>query len=191
MSSTGSVTRWIDQLEAGDHEAAQPLWDRYFPRLVQLARGKLGAKPRVADGEDVALSAFDTFCRGLKDGRFLELQDRDNLWKLLIVLTARKAYHVLRDEQAQIRGGGQTAGSPEELDQVESPEPSPEFAAEFAENCERLMKLLGNDELLRTIALRKLEGYTNEEIAAQVDRVPRTVERKLNRIRRLWKESPS
>jgi hypothetical protein len=70
MSSTGSVTRWIDQLEVGDLAAAQPLWDRYFHRLVELARRKLGAKPRVTDGEDVALSAFDSFCRGLKDGRF-------------------------------------------------------------------------------------------------------------------------
>src|SRR5271166_6472385 len=68
MSSTGSVTRWINQLEAGDLAAAQPLWDRYFQHLVELARRKLGSKPRAKkDEEDVALSAFDSFCRGLKD----------------------------------------------------------------------------------------------------------------------------
>src|ERR1022692_4206440 len=165
MSSDGSITRWIDQLQAGDLAAAQPLWERYFHLLVELARRKLGAKPRVADEEDVALSAFDSFCRGLKRGRFPDLQDRDNLWKLLVVLTARKACHLMRDEQRLKRGGTQTAGTAQELKQVLSLEPSPEFAAELAENCHRLLDLLGNAEL-RTIALSKMEGYTTEEIAA-------------------------
>src|SRR5712691_6856720 len=84
MSSEGSITRWIGQLEAGDPAAAQPIWERYFRQLVELARRKLlGVRPHVADEEDVALSAFDSFCRGLKRGRFPDLQDRDNLWKLL------------------------------------------------------------------------------------------------------------
>ena len=37
----GSVTRWIDELKGGDPAAAQPLWDRYYERLVRLARTKL------------------------------------------------------------------------------------------------------------------------------------------------------
>jgi DNA-directed RNA polymerase specialized sigma24 family protein len=191
MSSAGSITRWIDRLQAGDPAAAQPLWEHYFHRLVDLARRKLGAKPRVADQEDVALSAFDSFCRGLKRGRFPTLQDRDNLWKLLVVLTARKACHVIRDEQRRKRGGGQTAATAEELERVVSPEPSPEFAAELAENCQRLLDLLGDAEL-RTIALSKMEGYTIDEIAGQRNCAPRTVERKLRLIRGLWeKECPS
>ena len=119
MSSDGSITRWIGQLQAGDPAAAQPLWERYFRHLVDLARRKLlGARPQGADEEDVALSAFDSFCRGLKRGRFPELQDRDNLWKLLVVLTARKACHLLRDEQRLKRGGGQKAGTAADLQQV-------------------------------------------------------------------------
>lgn len=152
-SSDGSITCWIDQLQAGDLAAAQPLWERYFHRLVELARRKLGAKPRVADGEDVALSAFDSFCRGLKRGRFPELQDRDNLWKLLVVLTARKASHLVRDENRLKRGGGQTNGMDKELAQAASQEPDPEFAAEVAENCQRLLGLLGDPEL-RAIAVQ-------------------------------------
>lgn len=192
MSSEGSITRWIGQLQAGDLAAAQPLWERYFRHLVALARRKLlGARPQVADEEDVALSAFDSFCRGLKRGRFPDLQDRDNLWKLLVVLTARKACHLMRDEQRQKRGGGQKAGAAEELEQVVAQEPSPEFAAELAENCQRLLDLLGADEL-RALALSKMEGYTNEEIASQLNCAPRTVERKLRLIRGLWeKETPS
>lgn len=191
-SDEGSITRWIDQLQAGDAAAAGPLWERYFCDLVEVARRKLfGARPRVADEEDVALSAFDSFCRGLKNGRFPHLQDRDNLWKLLVVLTARKASHLRRDEQRLKRGGGQNAAAIEELEEAVSPEPTPEFAAELAENCQRLLELLGDDEL-RAIALQKMEGCTNDEIAALRNCAPRTVERKLALIRGLWeREIPS
>lgn len=185
MSSDGSITRWIGQLQAGDPAAAQPLWERYFRNLIALARRKLlGARPQVADEEDIALSAFDSFCRGLEKGRFPDLQDRDNLWKLLVVLTSRKASHLLRDEQRLKRGGGTKIG-PEELEQAILQEPSPEFAAELAENCQRLLDKLGDDEL-RTIALRKMEEYTTEEIARELNCAPRTVERKLRLIRSLW-----
>jgi DNA-directed RNA polymerase specialized sigma24 family protein len=192
MTSDGSITRWISQLQAGHLEAAQPLWERYFRQLVELTRRKLhAARPQGANEEDVALSAFDSFCRGLKRGRFPDLQDRDNLWKLLVVLTARKACHVMRDEMRQKRGGGQRVSAADDLEQVVAQEPSPGFAAEVAENCQRLLDLLGNEEL-RTIALNKMEGFTTEEIASKLECAPRTVERKLRLIRSLWeKESPS
>jgi DNA-directed RNA polymerase specialized sigma24 family protein len=192
MTSEGSVTRWIDQLQAGDFAAAQPLWERYFQLLVKLARRKLrGANAGGADEEDVALSAFDSFCRGLKRGRFPDLQDRDDLWKLLVVLTARKACRLLRDERRLKCGGGQPASADQELAHVVSQEPSPEFAAACAENCQRLLDLLGDDEL-RSVALSKMEGYTTEEIAGRMNCASRTVERKLRLIRRLWeKECPS
>jgi DNA-directed RNA polymerase specialized sigma24 family protein len=188
MSSEGSITRWIGQLQAGDPAAAQPLWERYFRHLVELARHKLvGARPAVADEEDVALSAFDSFCRGLKRGRFPDLQDRDNLWKLLVVLTARKACHLIRDEKRAKRGGSHKSDAPENLEQVLADEPSPAFAAELAENCQRLLDLLGDAEL-RTTALCKMEGYTTAEIASQLNCAPRTVERKLRLIRSLWEK---
>jgi DNA-directed RNA polymerase specialized sigma24 family protein len=186
MAPEGSVTRWIDQLQAGDLAAAQPLWERYFQLLVELARRRLlGAKAHAADEEDVALSAFDTFCRGLKRGRFPDLQDRDNLWKLLVVLTARKACRLMRDERRLKRGGAQPALANEELAQVLSQEPSPEFAVECAETCRHLLDRLGDDEL-RTVALSKMEGYTTKEIAGRLNRAPRSIERKLRLIRGLW-----
>jgi RNA polymerase sigma factor (sigma-70 family) len=188
MASEGSVTRWIGLLQEGDLEAAQPLWERYFRRLVDLARRKLlGARPQAADEEDVALSAFHSFCQGLKEGRFPDLQDRDNLWKLLVVLTARKACHLIRDETAQKRGGARRAGDAADMEQAEAPEPSPEFAAELADNCQRLLALLPQGEL-RGIALLKMDGLTNEEIARQLNISGRTVERRLKLIRGLWQK---
>src|SRR5260370_3647008 len=92
MSSAGSVTNWLGLLKAGDSAAAQPLWERYFRRLVGLARTKLRGTPRqAADEEDVALCAFDSFCRAAEQGRFPKLHDRHDLWRLLVSITARKA----------------------------------------------------------------------------------------------------
>src|SRR5262249_14633252 len=84
MSPEGSGTHWLGPLKAGDAAAAQPLWERYFRRLAGLARKKLQGSPRLAaDGEDVAQSAFKSFYRGAEQGRFPDLRDRDDLWRLL------------------------------------------------------------------------------------------------------------
>ncbi len=189
MSTAGSVTHWIGELKAGHRDAAQQLWQSYFHRLVGLARAKLrGAPRRVADEEDVALSAFDSFFRGVERGRFPQLEDRDNLWKLLVTITARKAVRLVRDQQRQKRGGpGQHEPSPEEpgVEEVLGHEPSPAFAAQVAEECRRLLDGLGEPELGQ-IALLKMEGYTTDEIAALLERAPSTIERKLRIIRSRW-----
>jgi DNA-directed RNA polymerase specialized sigma24 family protein len=196
MSSAGSISHWISELKAGDPQAAQPLWEGYCRRLVGLARSKLAGTPRgAADEEDVALSAFDSFCRGAQRQRFPQLADRDDLWHLLVVITARKALRLAEQERAQKRGGGKVWGETEmrggsegdQLAQVVGNEPTPEFAAEVAEECRRLLDCLGEADL-RAVALWKMEGYTTEEIATRLGCVPRTVERKLRVIRGLWKK---
>jgi DNA-directed RNA polymerase specialized sigma24 family protein len=198
MASKGSVSHWIDQLKAGDPAAAERLWERYFEQLVTLARIRLRSTPRrVADEEDVALSAFDSFCRGVEHGRFPELLHRDSLWRLLVTITLRKAHNLRRDEQRQKRGGGQVLGESEwrdaadsaiaeaGLDQVVGREPTPEWAAQVAEECRRLLGRL-NDAALQTLALLKMEGYTNQEVAARLGCGLRTVERKLRLVRQIW-----
>jgi DNA-directed RNA polymerase specialized sigma24 family protein len=184
MSDGGSITRWIGPLQAGDPAAAQQLWERYFCRLVGLARKRLRDAPRrAADEEDVALSAFDSFCRNAEQGKFPRLADRDSLWQLLVVLTARKAAHLLRDGGRQKRGGAAVLG----LEEVLSREPSPAFAAEMAEECRRLLRRLGNREL-EQVALWRMEGYQVEEIAEKLGCAPRSVKRKLQLIRELWEQ---
>ena len=64
-------------------------------------------------------------------------------------------------------------------------EPSPEMAALVAEECEELLNRL-EDETLKRVALLKLEGYGKEEIAEALGCGIRTVERKLERIRKKW-----
>jgi DNA-directed RNA polymerase specialized sigma24 family protein len=197
MSSVGSITQWIDQLRAGDRAAAQPLWQRYFRRLVGLAREQLqGAPKRGADEEDVALSAFDSFYRRAEAGHYPDLGDRDDLWRLLVHITTSKSMDLARRERAKKRGdhllaelpaSGPAESSEAEggIGQLASPEPTPEFAAQVAEECRRLLDALGDAEL-RSVAVWKMEGHSVEEIAAKLDCAPITVKRKLARIRRLW-----
>src|ERR1700730_12791590 len=99
MASDQSISHWIGQLQSGDPAAAQQLWEHYFRRLLARARKRLKGRPlRGADEEDVALSAFDSFCRGAEQGRFPQLVDRDDLWRLLLVITERKAIDAVNHE---------------------------------------------------------------------------------------------
>jgi DNA-directed RNA polymerase specialized sigma24 family protein len=190
MSSDGSVTRLIGLLKDGDRVAAQRLWETYFQRLVSLARARLARMSSpAADAEDVALSAFDSFCRRAERGQFPVLEDRDDLWQLLFVLTVRKAINLVRHQGRKSRGAGRVV-SLTDLDDLDAetvlgPEPSPEFAAEMADECRRLLDLLP-DVSLRAVALWKMEGFTNREISNKLGCVETTVERKLRAIRELW-----
>lgn len=198
MPDEGSVTFWLRQLREGKSTAAQQLWEGYFRRLVGLARGKLQGRTRAAaDEEDVALSAFASFCRGAERGVFPRLEDRGDLWQVLVLLTARKAARLHRRESAQKRGGGDVlhasmigTGEGTVLEEVIGSEPTPEFAAELADEYAHLLSQFGDDEELRRIANWKLEGYSNAEIARQLGVVERTVERRLNLIRKRWCQSP-
>jgi DNA-directed RNA polymerase specialized sigma24 family protein len=196
MTAQGSITLWIARLKVGDRDAPGALWHAYFQRLVELARQRLrGLRGAAADEEDVALSAFDSFCRGTAEGRFPRLDDRHDLWQLLLMITARKAVNLLKQERRQKRGGGRvvvasvfTGGPDAEADafaRVLGREPTPELAAQVAEECRRLLDALGDNEL-RAIAVAKMEGYTNAEIARRLGRGESTIERKLGLIRKSW-----
>ena len=76
------------------------------------------------------------------------------------------------------------------VDDLASQEPTPELAASVANEFRRLLRQL-DDERLRAVALAKLEGYTNKEIAQRQGKSISYVERKLRVIRGIWAdESP-
>ncbi len=197
MCAKGSVTGWFEELRDGDSEATKALWERYFPKLVQMARAKLRPMASAAaDEEDVAASAMESFFRAAKNGRFPDLADRYDLWRLLLRMTARKVVDLKRHEARHRRGGGRVrnaadlpkAGSdsePFDLGQIIGDEPTPEFAAMMADECRRLLDLL-DDPDLAALAVAKMEGYRNREIAEQRGVAERTVERLLELIRRIW-----
>jgi DNA-directed RNA polymerase specialized sigma24 family protein len=196
--SDDDISDWVDRLRKGDNRAAQAVWECYFDKLVALSRQKLAAFPRRAvDEEDVALSALKSFCRGAASDRFPKLDDRHDLWKVLVTITARKVVAQRRRYFSQKRGGGKVRGESvflphaaeheegrDGIDQVLGREPTPEVAAMLAEQCSGLLGQL--DDRQKPIALLKMEGFTNQEIAEQLDVALRTVERRLDQIRQAW-----
>jgi DNA-directed RNA polymerase specialized sigma24 family protein len=195
VSTDGSITRLIARIKEGDRAASQRIWDEYFQRLVALARSRLRSTPcRAADEEDVALSAFDSFFRRAERGQFPCLDDRDDLWQLLFVLTARKAIDLARLEGRVSRGASRVRALTDldglDLDVALGREPTPELAAQAADEYRRLLDALGDDGL-REVARRKMEGDSNAEIARRLGVIEKTVERKLRRIRKIWvREGP-
>jgi DNA-directed RNA polymerase specialized sigma24 family protein len=168
-----------------------------FRQLVEVARRKLRPDSRRAyDEDDAAQSAFHSLCRGVSDGRFDDLNDRDGLWRLLLVITARKIGERHKFDQREKRDirrlvtesafGPAASDSRGGLDQLASCEPSPEFAVEFSETCDRLHAELG-DSSLEQVARLKLQGFTDGEVATELGCSRRTVQRRLEIIRRQWK----
>ena len=180
----------------GDENAAARLWERYFERMVQAAQQKLGPHPRgAADAEDVALSAFDSLCRGAAKGNFTKLKDRYDLWPLLLTITAQKSVDHIRREQRQRRGGGKVLresdlGDLEQetaINEVPSRGPTPEFLTQMDEQFARLLAVL-RDDTLRDIVRWKLEGQTHQWIAELLGVSVHTIGRKLRVIRLAWSQ---
>ena len=178
---TQSVTRLIRAAQHDRASAVGPLLAVYFDRLVQLARRRLQGVPGLGGyDEDVALRSFYSVYRRLRDPqRPLRLTGPDDLWRLLAARTISRAIDLIRRHRP-----GEVPGE-HDLERLLTREPTPEEAAAMADECRRLLDILEEPEL-RQVALWKVEGYTNEEIAARLDCVPRTVERKVRRIRLLW-----
>jgi RNA polymerase sigma factor (sigma-70 family) len=198
MVQEGSVTRLIQLLRSDDAAerdlAARLIWRRYFRDLLELARNNLNGRiRRREDEEDVLQSMYKSFCLRQQRGEF-DLAGRDALWKLLVTITLRKARNAAKKQMRDKRdiAREQTIADHDEsesahwaLEQMDATGPSPAEAAVLNEALERRLEALADPEL-RQIALWRLEGYTNREIADRLDCTERSVERRLERIRSKW-----
>lgn len=189
MSKSTNVSHWIDLVKAGDSAAANQIWRLYFDRLVRAVRGRLvGQNRAVSDEEDIVLSVFDSFYNAAENGNFPDLADRDDLWRLLLRMSARKVIDKRRHDGRQRRGGKVMLHS---LDQAAEDgsiieaigdEPSPEMVLIMQESVEQFFSHLGVGQL-RDLAGAKLEGYSNAELARRFGCSERTIERRLHLIR--------
>lgn len=193
MTST-AILRWYSELKDGKGAAVEKLWQLYFQRMVQLAGRKLRGTNRSArDEEDIALSAFKSFCLGIQEGRFRADSSQIHLWPLLVTLTINKSIDYVRSQSRAKRGGCDRATIREtedfSLDELVGNDPSPEMQSALKDSFEKLFQALDatNDASLRAIALMTLEGSSTSEIASQLDHCSiRTIQRKLKTIRSIW-----
>ena len=189
-----SDTQWLAELHSGCNQAAQAIFERYFPKAERFASRRLAmVNCREADGEDIALSALKSFFLGVRDKRFPDLCTSNDLWRLLAMLTARKAVQQRRRVYRKKRGANMVRGEsvfarPDEshagglAEAVVAPE---NRDLELRELMNSLLDALKSDEL-RKIAVLKLYGATTREISEDLGCTPRTVERKVRRIRERW-----
>jgi RNA polymerase sigma factor (sigma-70 family) len=196
-----SVSDWIDDLkDATDSRvetARTEIWQRYYDRLVELARRKLGDAPRRAeDEEDAVVSAFESFFEGVRNGDYPLLDDRCDLWRILATITARKVCRQIERQMAQKRGCGRIAGAPtirldadsaaaNGMEYVADPTTDQALAVEFRETWARYLESL-TDKQMRVVATLRIQGYSNAEIAAELGVTERTIERKFQHIRKCW-----
>lgn len=185
MSSDPSDRGLLSLFRAGNEEAARALFDRYVERLVALARRRLSQRlaGRV-DPEDIVQSVFRTFFGRIKEGQF-EIEDQNDLCKLLMRITVHKTLRQVAFHQAAKRDAGQESAqgeySHERLMSLLDHEPTPDAAVAFLDQLEHFLQQLRDGD--REILELRLQGYSSEEIARKLDRPDRPVyDRKVRRV---------
>src|SRR4029078_298738 len=134
--------------------------------------------------------------RGAARGNFTALVNRQELWRLLAAITVRKVIDQQRHLTKKKRGGGRVRGDSglegsdgdrglAGFDAILGDNATPEIEAIAAEELQRLMALLVDDRR-RQIAQSNLECFTNEDIAQRLGLTARSIERKLQQIRKVW-----
>jgi hypothetical protein len=178
-----SVTSWIHAVRVGDEDSARQLWNRYFDRLMAIARSRMSTLPRATyDEEDAAISTFRVLCKRLQEGGYPELSDRNELWQLMLTVILRKIGHRAQYESAEKRGSLASEFSRVDETLISCPDSS-QIAMEY-----QLLLAKLDDCNLERVAVLKLEGFTNDEIAVKLNRTRRTVQRMLDLIREILRD---
>ena len=197
----GSISRVIRRMKQGDETGAPLLWDRFYTRLRFLVRERLHTQLQaVADEEDVALDSLSELFRGLLNGQYPGLDNRESLWRLLVTVSTRNVMDEVARERRLKRGGGRVYHesafqrgdetiSPL-FDRIASPDAAPDVQVMIAERCTELLESL-KDEQLQAIAIMKTAGTSNQEVADSIGISLRSVERRLGQIREIWGGGPS
>lgn len=186
-----ALRRIIQGFRDGETQAASELWDRYFARLVALARKRLRYDHQLKGyEEDAALSAFKSFYRRARNGNFADLASQEDLWRQLATLTQQKVVDLRRRELAAKRGRGAVVresewGDDEGFAEIPGPGLDPELMAILSEECRRRLETL-EDPTLVEIALLRMSLYTNEEIARRYGRSLSWVNRHIKLIKQAW-----
>ncbi|MEQ1830633.1 MAG: ECF-type sigma factor [Pirellula sp.] len=189
--SLGSITLYFRSLQKGDSQSATAIFVRYFPRLLNLAQRVLIARSLPVEAEDAVQDAFLQFFNSVQLGSYDQPLRRDDLWRILSMITIQKARKQLVRETTAKRGGGRvklesqigSSGSGAfRLDSQLGSLSTAEWDVIVAEMFEKL-----GDEL-REVAILRLAGYSNPEIKVLLNSSLRSIERRVQIVRATWKE---
>ncbi|QDU98161.1 RNA polymerase sigma factor [Lignipirellula cremea] len=176
---------------AGQHEDTPvAIFERYSKRLIRFAERRLSKQlaGRV-DGEDVVQSAFRTFFRRREEGS-LKIDGNNQLWRLLVCLTLRKAMAKGRFHTAAKRDVALEISAEQAPQAFLAREPAPEDGVFLADHIECLLAGLPavHGEILR----QRLEGASVKEISMALNLSRQTIYRALHLLQsRLEKEADS
>jgi RNA polymerase sigma factor (sigma-70 family) len=191
--AAGSITCLVPQLRERNELAIEAIWRRFVRRVHGAARPVIaGLGPGLGDEEDVAQSAFRAFYEAAACDRLPPIGSRDELWRLLLTITRRKAINRLRREFRIRRGGGaRTVHDADAVNQTCDRANRSVELVELQELVDELFEKLNatGDERLAEIARLRLEGFHNQEIADKLGCAARTIQRKLHILERLWSEN--
>ncbi len=162
-----------------DSSAARDLDEQYRGRLCRLVEREMNRRfRRREDPEDVVQSALRTFCRRNALGEF-RIDSSADLWRLLATITRHKMLKHVENLGAAKRNPKREEYP--EGDDVPGRTPTPEQAAVAADLIEKTVD--GLDEGYVAVFHLRLQGHTEEEIAAKLDCTRAAVRTRLGRIR--------
>ncbi len=191
MSLNGSFSMMLSKLKRGDESAVREVWDRFFEPLQKLALERVNAQDRkTRDEEDLALSAINAFQHCVRNGRYESIDDRNDVWHLLVTIVERKAIDHVRREHAQKRGAGNVHGDSFSagLNHFAEIGLNHEQRVDFLDELHSVMARLDDPSLIKVVNA-KIQGFTNAEIAEEIGRSVSSVERKLRLARQIWTEA--
>jgi len=184
----------LKAMQRGEDRAFDTFFQAYYDQLVRYAKKRVGNFPlRTFDEEDLALSAMRSLFDGIGENRY-DVQSGVDLWKILVSITNFKWLNLREKMGAQKRGGGSVRGDSIWVqagennllhEQQDMKQALPDICVELLETTDMLFRQLKDDDM-RKIARLLLEGYRIDDIAAELDCVRRTIERKIAQIRKVW-----
>jgi DNA-directed RNA polymerase specialized sigma24 family protein len=187
MPSVERIAPSRNSLTTSDPAEIQQLWEHFFQRLVELIRKQSqSVSGSLANETGTLQDLLDSLNRAVECGRFPQLCDRNSLWRFLLIITALNVPDLKAQGKVTLRDAG-WPGEESVFAEIVGQEPMPEFAAQLVKQSERLVRRLGNLKL-RSIAVWKLQGYTDDQIAAEFGTTSRLVRSRLERIWAIWSE---
>lgn len=194
---SSDVTAWLEEAKAGGPQAFRRICDYYLNNLVRFANRRMQHQGAIhAYGpEDAVWSGLNSFWQGMSKQRFRDLNNRNDVWQILTMLVKRKIIDRIEYDTRERRGGGnvrtesifnfiedgaEVEGS---IDSCEDPNPAtaPNIGYEILDQIDYYIQLL--DAPLQPIATKKISGFSNREIADELQLSERTIDRKMKLIR--------